>query len=42
MLDGDVMDVRVNRKVNVGVLVGKALTYHPQELVHGIYQAAKD
>ena len=36
------MDVRVTKKVNVGVLVGKALTYHPQELVQGIYQAAKD
>lgn len=36
------MDVRVNKRVNVGVLVGKALTYHPQELVQGIYQAAKD
>lgn len=41
-LDGDVMDVKVNKKVTVGVLVGKALTYHPQELVQGIYQAAKD
>lgn len=41
-LDGDIMNVRVNKKVNVGVLVGKALTYHPQELVQGIYQAAKD
>lgn len=30
------------KRINVGVLIGKINTYHPQELVHGIYQAAKD
>ncbi|MBR1691682.1 MAG: GGDEF domain-containing protein [Lachnospiraceae bacterium] len=33
---------REKEQINVGVLIGKVNTYHPQELVHGIYQAAKD
>ena len=36
------MNERATKRVNVGVLVGKALTYHPQEVVQGIHQAAKD
>jgi len=42
--DGDVMAMEGNEKkrINVGVLIGKMNTYHPRELVHGIYRAAKD
>ena len=42
--DGDVMEIKENEKkrINVGVLIGKMNTYHPRELIHGIYSAAKD
>ncbi|MBO6016315.1 MAG: substrate-binding domain-containing protein, partial [Lachnospiraceae bacterium] len=30
------------KRINIGVLIGKVNTYHPRELVHGIYRAAQD